>query len=193
MPFRNVALCVGEFYHVYNRGTNRQKTFFEPENYDYFLRKLRQYVTHRSSSSAAEVVAYCLMPNHFHLLVQVLTDDFSAAMRSFGQSYVQAINRRHERCGPLFQNRFRAILVDRREYLIHLSRYIHLNPVTARLVGCPEEWEYSSYREFIGARDGTLPKPDAIWREFSPKRDYARFVLAGIGRDDPAIRHLMAD
>ncbi len=193
MPARDVELSVGDFYHVYNRGVNRHRTFFEPENYRFFLRKLRQYVTHRGRSPAAELVAYCLMPNHYHLLVRISAPDFSAAMRSFGQAYVQAINRRYDRTGPLFQNRFRAILVDRREYLVHLSRYIHLNPVMARIARRPEDWEYSSYREFIGTRDGTLPKPDAVWREFSPHSDYARFVEAGIGREDREIRHLMTD
>ncbi len=193
MPQRKVELCVGEFYHVYNRGANRQQAFFEPENYTFFLRKLRQYVTHRSPAPAAEVVAYCLMPNHYHLLVRILAREFSEAMRSFGQAYVQAINRRYNRSGPLFEGRFQALLVDRREYLLHLSRYIHLNPVAARIVKHPADWEFSSYREYIGARDGSLPRPDAVWEHYSRPPDYARFVEAGIGYDDPQIRHLMTD
>src|SRR5579872_2945114 len=140
MPRRRVELQIGEFYHVYNRGVDGQPTFFDPDNYGFFLRKLRQFVTQRSVSPAADVVAYCLMPNHYHLLLQVVGDELSVAMQSFLQAYVQAINRRRERTGPLFDSRFQAIHVDRREYLLHLSRYIHLNPVEARLAKHPEDW-----------------------------------------------------
>src|SRR5690348_147026 len=107
MPYRDVPLRVGEYYHIYNRGVNREATFFERENYAFFLRKLREFVTHHGEGSAADVIAYCLMPNHYHLLVMVKSDQFSSSMRSFGQAYVQAINRRYQRTGPLFESRFK--------------------------------------------------------------------------------------
>src|SRR5438132_401553 len=90
MPRRHVEIRVGECYHIYNRGANRRAIFFEPQSYAHFMRKLRQFITHPAEShasrhAAATVLAYCLMPNHYHLLVRILSSDFSEAMRSFGQ------------------------------------------------------------------------------------------------------------
>src|SRR5258708_7069643 len=167
MPRRRVEIRVGECYHIYNRGANRQEIFFEPDSYTHFMRKLRELVTHpadgrASRDAAASVLAYCLMPNHYHLVVSVHSPNFSEAMRSFGQAYTQAINRRFDRSGTLFEGRFQAIHIDREANLMHLSRYIHLNPVKARLVELPEAWEYSSYREYVGLRNGTLPNIEPI-------------------------------
>ena len=132
------------------------------------------------------------MPNHFHLLIRAGTD-FAAAMQAFGISYVKAINRRRRRDGPLFQGRFRAILVDREEYLLYLSRYIHLNPVAAGLTRLPDEWEFSSYRDAIGLRTGTLAQPALILRQFETPDAYRRFVESGIGRERERIEHLAID
>jgi REP element-mobilizing transposase RayT len=198
MPRRRVEIRVGECYHIYNRGANRQAIFFEPDSYSHFIRKLRQFVTHptethASRDAAATVLAYCLMPNHYHLLVRVLSSEFSEAMRSFGQAHTQAINRRFDRSGTLFEGRFQAIHVDRDAYLMHLSRYIHLNPVEAGLVELPEGWEYSSYRDYVGLREGTLPEIEPILREFASRAAYARFVESGMAREDELIRHLVID
>jgi putative transposase len=132
----------GEYYHLYNPGNNYQNVFFEPDNYRFFLRRLHRYL----QPEAVEVVSYCLMPNHYHLLVHLVTDDLSSLMQPFLLSYTKAINKRYGRVGLLFQGRFQAVRVDRDEYLVHLSRYIHLNPVAAKLVEQPEDWEFSGYR-----------------------------------------------
>jgi REP element-mobilizing transposase RayT len=199
MPCRKVLLRTGECYHVYNRGNNQQPIFFDRANYLFFLQRLRDYIVPK----AAEILVYCLMPNHYHLLVRLNTDQFSDAMQSFGQSYTNAINKRYERVGSLFQGRFQAIHVDREEYLLHLSRYIHLNPVPS-LVRRPEDWEFSSYREYIGQRHGTLPSCELILRQFRPpssraaadasaRSAYRRFVGAGLGRPDSKIQHLLLE
>jgi REP element-mobilizing transposase RayT len=140
MPRRDVEFRADEFYHVYNRGANRQQVFFERENYGFFLKKLREFVV--GSSPAAEIVAYYLMPNHYHLLVKLHDETFSKRMQSLGQSYVNSINKRCSRVGPLFQGRFRAKHVDREAYLLHLTRYVHLNPVVAGLVKQPRDWDF---------------------------------------------------
>ena len=114
-------------------------------------------------------------------------------MRSFGQAYTQAINRRFDRSGTLFEGRFQAIHVDREAYLMHLSRYLHLNPVEAGLVKLPEGWEYSSYREYLGLRDGTLFEIEPILREFASRSAYRRFVESGMAGADELIRHLVID
>jgi REP element-mobilizing transposase RayT len=151
MPRRTVPLIAGRHYHLYNRGHNRAQIFFEPENYTFFLRQLRTYV----AAKHAHVITYVLMPNHYHLLIQARTDSLSHAMQLFGISYTKAINKRFQRTGVLLQGAFQAKLVDRDNYLLHLSRYIHLNPVRAGLVQHPEDWNYSSYRDYVGLRNGT--------------------------------------
>jgi len=107
-----------------------------------------------------------------------MTDDLSGHMQRFVLSYTKAINKRFSRAGSLFQGRFRAIHVDWEAYLLHLSRYIHLNPVMAGLVQRPEDWEFSSYRDFIGLRMGTLPKPEIVLAQFSSPDGYRAFVEA---------------
>lgn len=134
------------YYHLYNRGNDGQRIFREPENYHFFLRQLRKYLT----QVAAQLTAYCLMPNHYHALVYLEgARDFSNVLRGFTTSYVKSFNRWHGRVGHLFQGNTKSKLVGQDEYLIHLCRYIHLNPVEARLVDLPERWKYSDYCEWI--------------------------------------------
>ena len=150
MPFRTPGLEQGEFYHFYNRGNNKQRIFFERENYHYFLRTFGSYFT----EDIAEMCAFCLMPNHYHILLRLTSDcDYSKHMQHFGIAYVKAMNRRYERCGHLFQGRFKAKLIDSDEYLIHLSRYIHLNPMFAKVVRKAEDWEFSSYPFYLGEKE----------------------------------------
>jgi putative transposase len=119
MTQRQNSPQVGHFHHVYNRGNNRHNIFFERDNYLYFLRLIRQtFVVHD-----VDVVAYCLMPNHYHLLVYLRSDGLSQAMKSLSLSYTKAINKRFNRVGSLFQGRFQKILVTDTEYLVQLIRY----------------------------------------------------------------------
>ncbi len=181
MPERAVPLIEGEYYHLYNRGHNRERIFFERENYLFFLRRVREYLT-----PVLDIIAYCLMPTHYHLLVRVKetsevsktleVSPASEAIRRFSISYTKAMNKRYDRVGALFQGAFQAKRVDNNEYLIHLSRYIHLNPVMTRLVERAEEWEFSSYPEYIGARNGTLPQPQIVLAQFPSPQAYREFV-----------------
>lgn len=125
----------------------------------------------------AAVIAYCLMPNHYHLLLRQQTNEpLSKFIGVLFNAYVQAVNRQQARSGTLFEGRFRHARVDREEYLIHLCRYIHLNPVKAKLVTRPEDWHYSDYLEWIGQRPGTL-KDDAFIRDrFPAPACYQSFV-----------------
>jgi len=189
MPYRKVEFRADEYYHLYNRGSNYQPIFHERENYLYLLRQIRKYLP----DTAIEMVAYCLMPNHYHFLVHLKVDDLSSLLQPVLVSYSKSFNRRYGRAGPLFQGPFRAAHVDRNEYLLHLSRYIHRNPVAAGLVASAQEWEFSSYPEFIGLRSGTLPKPEVILSQFSSASDYRRFVESYAGADDGVITHLMLE
>jgi REP element-mobilizing transposase RayT len=120
-----------QFHHIYNRGVDRSPIFFNRDNWFFFLKRLREY----ASPDQADILAYCLMPNHYHVLCEVKVDDFGkSVMQPFSVSYTKAINKQQGRVGSLFQGPFQARRVDSDSYLVHLTRYIHLNPVTANLV-----------------------------------------------------------
>ncbi|HEY86245.1 MAG TPA: transposase [Chloroflexi bacterium] len=190
MPKRKIEFRAGYHYHLYNRGVNYHPIFFNNRNWAYFIKQLRHYF----QPDLVDIVAYCLMPNHYHLLIYSKCDDLGKKiMQPFGVSYTKAINRQQSRVGPLFQGPFKAKLVDSDEYLLHLSRYIHLNPVFAKLVDRPEDWQFSSYRNFIGLRNGTLPKPDIVLTQFASQQAYAEFVESYADADKQLIDHLMLD
>jgi len=155
-----------QLYHVYNRGNNQQQVFFTAEHYLHFLRKVRQYI-----QPQCHLLAYCLMPNHFHLLLsttaqgcqsqntpsstkQPLTQGLALALSTYSQS----INKQLGRTGALFQPKTKArVLADYRdEYPRTCFHYIHQNPVRARLAAALEAWPYSSYRDYAGFRNGSL-------------------------------------
>jgi putative transposase len=164
MPRRQTPFIPGSHYHLYNRGVNRQNIFFERDNSLHFLRLIRQ---HLIDSHTAEVLAYCLMPNHYHLLIQLQQPPLSDAMHRLSMAYSKAMNNRYQRVGPLFQGRFQSIVVDRDDYLLQLAHYIHLNPVKAQFVHRPQDWEFSSYHEYAGLRNGTLPSLNALQTQFT--------------------------
>jgi len=180
MPYRKCEFRAGECYHLYNRGNNYGDIFFQRENQLYFLRLVGRYL----SPAVLDVVAYCLMPNHYHLLVYLRMDDLSSAMQRLGVAYTKAINKRYGRAGGLFQGPFQAVHIDRDEYLLHLSRYIHLNPVIAGLVERAEDWEFSSYREYLGLRPGRLPKPGLVLAQLGGADAYREFVESYAEGDD---------
>ena len=188
MPQRSIELCADEYYHLYNRGNNRERTFYERENYGFFLRRLRKYIV-----PILDVVAYCLMPTHYPLLVLLKEADLSHRMQLFSISYTKAMNKRYDRIGALFQGAFQAKHVDENNYLVHLSRYIHLNPVMAGLVERPEDWEFSSYREYISLRGGTLPKPEIVLSQFPSPEAYREFVESYTPREREIIADLLFD
>ncbi len=153
MPRRQIVFRSGQYYHIYNQGAGGQPIFHEEENYRYLLRLLKK-IAHECHVS---VIAYCLLPNHYHWLLRQ-DQDTEAGMvprRVFG-SYTQAFNRRYNRRGTLFGGRFQAKLVDNDIYLRHLCRYIHWNPVRHGIVSAPEQWPFSNYLDWIGARRGSL-------------------------------------
>lgn len=209
MPRRAIPLVAGQYFHIYNRGSNRQDIFFERENYLFFLRCVRKYLLNESQAKTemgtqtsevsktsevyASIVAYCLMPTHYHLLVRPHDDTLSRRMQRFSISYTKAINKRYHRLGPLFQGQFQALLVDSNEHLLHLSRYLHLNPVVTGLVGKPEDWEFSSYRDYIGLRRGALPTPDIVLSQFEGSDAYVEFVQGYTPGDKEGIAHLLYD
>jgi REP element-mobilizing transposase RayT len=198
MPRRDTSLCAGEFYHLYNRGNNREPVFYERENSIFFLRRVWKYLV-----PVLDVVAYCLMPTHYHLLVLVKDASgvsetpevcaVSRAMQRFSISYTKAMNKRYDRAGALFQGAFRAEHVDGNTYLLHLSRYIHLNPVLAGLAACAEDWEFSSYQDYVGLREGKLPRPESVLAQFQSAEAYQEFVESYLPEEREIIADLLFD
>ena len=136
----------GAYYHVINRGNNQEKIFLNDRDKQKFL----EYLGKANERFSVIIHTYCLMSNHFHLLVQTPEPNLSRAMQWINVSYATYFNRKRGRCGHLFQGRFKAILIDADGYLKHLSRYIHVNPVRAKIVSTPSKYQWSSYSAYIG-------------------------------------------
>ncbi|MEQ8881383.1 MAG: transposase [Cyclobacteriaceae bacterium] len=148
-----MRLSSGKVYHIYNRGINRQKIFFEDRNYDFFLRRFKRYVF-----GHVGLLTYCLMPNHFHLLIRVNEFEFKEdvlltgvekAFKNFFISYSKSINQAYNRTGALLQYKFKRKEVNDDDYLSWLIYYIHANPVKSGLTKSLEDWQYSSYNEIL--------------------------------------------
>lgn len=173
MPRRTIQFTKGGFYHIYNRGAGRLSIVREQRNYVYLLQLMKQV----SSECEHTIIAYCLLPNHYHWLVRQDGDTPISLLpkRVFG-SYSQAFNKAYQRSGTLFEGTFRATVVGTKAYLRHLCRYIHTNPVKHGLVSAPELWLYSNYLEWIGQRDGTLVDRQFICTYFETPMLYQSFV-----------------
>lgn len=173
----------GAFYHVTARGNERKDIFRDERDKERFLAYLESSVVRYKG----EIHAYCLMNNHYHLLLSTPAGNLSQIIRHINGAYTVFFNKRHHRFGHLFQGRYKAILVEADEYAGELSRYIHLNPVRAGLVKLPEEYPWTSYLNYIGEKKA--PKWQTIeWllRYFGraleeAKKQYRVFVEARIG------------
>lgn len=164
----------GQYYHIYNRGANRQPIFYGKENYLFVLRRMREY----SQDLHMTLVAYCLLPNHYHWLVR--QDGVEAAGRlpqAVFNSYTKALNSRNNRSGTLFQGPYRVIHVQDDNYLIHLCRYIHTNPVRHGIAADLMLWPYSNYLEWIEQRNGAPVDQSFIRAHFGAAEQYRQFVL----------------
>jgi REP-associated tyrosine transposase len=136
----------GALYHVISRGNERAPIFVDDLDRADFLDLLGSVVV----KEVFHLHAYCLVGNHYHLLLETPAGQLSRGMHRLNARYAQRFNRRHERCGHLFEGRFKAIIVERQPHLLELQRYIVLNPVRARLVDKAEDWRWSSYRATSG-------------------------------------------
>jgi REP element-mobilizing transposase RayT len=156
----------GAYYHVINRGNNQENIFLNDRDREKFI----EYLEKANERYSIVIHTYCLMSNHFHLLVETAEPNLSVAMQWINVSYATYFNRKRGRHGHLFQGRFKAILVDADEYLKHLSRYIHLNPLRAKMVSSAAKYKWSSYGYFIGKK-----KP--------PEFIETDWILSGFGKN----------
>jgi putative transposase len=167
----------GHFYHIYNRGVEKHNIFIREENYLFLLRRIEKYLPFYPIS----LIAYCLMPNHYHMLIFAMQDGAPGQfIQRLFNSYTQAFNVQQGRRGTLFEGRVKSKMIFENEYLFQIVRYIHLNPVDAGLVAKPEDWAFSNYREFIRTRKGKLFNAEFLETQFGSPEEYRSFVEAGI-------------
>jgi putative transposase len=195
MPYTQAIFANNEFYHVFNRGVEKRTIFTNKRDYDRFLSAMEYYrakdpVTrfsfkdrpinkseNKSVSYLAEIACFCLMPNHFHMLIkQVENNGVSTFLSKLANSYTKYFNTKYNRVGPLFQGSFKAVRIESDEQLLHISRYIHLNPLIDYLIKDLKTYPYSSYPEFLGIKTGYSHKK-YILSNFSKLSDYEKFVL----------------
>jgi len=223
MPYRKVVLAPGQIYHVFNRGVAALPIFLSFKDHLRFLDLIDYYRFSNTPFSFSqlvslpkdekakfledlrdknaihvEIITYCLMPNHFHFLLKQITDKgISVFMANLQNGYVKYLNIKNERAGPLFQSMFKAVRIENDEQLLHVSRYIHLNPSTAYIVE-PENldhYEWSSLPEYLSKEFNSghsFLSPKIILDFFNKKDDYKKFILdqASYQRELDKIKHL---
>lgn len=219
MPYRKEPLVTGEIYHVFNKSIAGFKIFNNEPEYLRIIAAIRYYQVEGYPSRLSDflkaadasgndiskclsdylecnkdklvdIIAYCIMPTHIHLILKQLEEKgISFYMNNILNSYSRYFNRKHKRKGPLWEGRFKNILLKTDEQMLHLTRYIHLNPVTAYLIDKPEFWLYSSYREYLSEVPGRICSYENIL-EICPSQ-YKKFVDDTIGyqRDLAAIKN----
>ncbi|HET8709047.1 MAG TPA: transposase [Candidatus Saccharimonadales bacterium] len=184
MPSRNVIKqdAPHSFYHVYARGSNRQRIFRDATDYEKFLKLFARYLSLEEARNSIgisfpnfynklDLLAFCLMPNHFHLLVyQYQQKAMTEFMRSLLTSYSMYFNKKYKRSGPLFESRFKASLISDDAYLEHISRHIHMNPRNWRT------YEYSSLPYYLQQITDTWLRPERITNLFSGPTKYIKFL-----------------
>lgn len=213
MPYRTVPFVNGEFYHLYNRGLEKQPIFTNNRDYSQFVKTIFYYQiqnpkpkfsTYRRtkvfpvdhSKKIVDIICYCLMPNHFHLLIKQLQDGgISEFMRKFIHSYTKYRNIKYNRQGPICQGMFKAVRVGTDEQLVHVSRYIHLNPLVSLIVKDLNLYLWSSYRTYLDLDDNPAIAKDEILNFFKSPKEYQKFVLdqADYGRTLELLKHATMD
>ena|SRR3989344_7600668 len=211
MPSKHVVRSFVEngIYHVYNRGVEKRDIFLDDQDRKLFLyyafiylsplqKVLQSYPTISSRlqrnnlSSQIELLSFCLMPNHFHLLIkQIAQDSISRLLRQLTNAYTSYFNQKYHRVGGLVQGKFKAVVIEDDELLLHVSRYIHLNPLVSGVTKDLDMYPWSSYSEYTQNKSGLCHK-ELILAYFLGPNAYKPFVLdhAGYAKEVESIRHV---
>ena len=208
MARRKHSFVNASYYHVFNRGVEKRRVFQKERDYERFTKALLHYqfkngklsrrkvkISQNDSQKFVEIIAYCLMPNHFHLLLKQVSDEgISVFMNRLANSYTKYFNTKYDRVGALFQGAFKSVGVETDEQLLHLSRYIHLNPVVAELVNANdlEEYQWSSYNQYVTEDLGGFISPEIILTNFSSIEAYKQFLLDQVdyAKELDSVKHL---
>lgn len=194
MPSRIIPLATGEYYHIFNRGVNKLPIFENVHDYKRFVKSMLYYQiegpkpsfslfspmkqTLNKEKKIVEIICYCLMPNHFHFLLRQIKDNgITEFLGKFSNSYTKYFNTKHGRVGPILQGEFKSVLVENNEQLLHLSRYIHLNPLVSGVTVNLEDYHWSSYPEYLSLSSTDLCSKEVILEQFKEIQAYKQFVL----------------
>ncbi len=197
MPRRIHPFLPGGTYHLCNRGNNRQVVFRDEADYRFFLQILREYLditpVDPAQASGATLFACGLMPNHYHMVLRPEDHRLPERMQRLLISCTKTMNARYSRVGALFQGQSQAVQVETDEQLVYLSAYIHRNPLLAGRVRRPQDREYSSYREYSGTRQGTLPSPDSVLELCGGRVGYRSLVEAHQDCRTPGLERILIE
>lgn len=186
---RSASFFTDGYYHVFNRGVDKRIIFQRFGHYLRFLTTIRSILktgsaTPRSSynqslalSTKVDLLCYCLMPNHYHFLLKQKVDmGITEFMHKLNTSYTKFFNLNNNRTGRLFEYTFKAKSIESEPSLLHVSRYIHINPVIAGIITLPEEWRWSSYHDYVDIEAHPLCQTQDILASFSDTYSYATFT-----------------
>lgn len=213
MPYRSTPFVSENLYHTFNRGVEKRVIFSSERDYERFIQTLYYYQfsgpkprfsiytrfknkNFDHNPKIVEIVCYCLMPNHFHLLLKQIKDGgIQEFLQKAINSYTKYYNTKYKRVGHLFQGVFKAVLIETDLQLIHLSRYIHLNPFVSNLVENLEYYPYSSYRHFVGSFNDRLSEAEIVLGQFKSNDDYKEFVIghSDYARELEQLKHSLID
>lgn len=222
MPYRKFPLVTDEIYHVFNRSIDKLPIFVRIRDLNRILEVSKFYsfqetqirFSHfnrlydveksehmdrlkKTSVKQIEILSFCFMPNHYHFLIKQLEDNgISSFIRKVQDSYAKYFNTKYKRTGSLFQSNFKAIRIDDEDQLLHVSRYIHLNPLTSYLISdinSLENYTWSSYRDYLRPDQSGLTNPEFILKFFKNIKHFKKFSADQIGyqRKLGLIKHLL--
>lgn len=213
MPGRFVPLVNEQYYHIFNRGSDKRNLFLQNQDYNRFIKTLYYYhfsgqkirfsnynksninfLTPLGTEKLVDIICYCLMPNHFHLLLkQKQENGISKFLSQISNSYTKYFNTKNKRIGALLQGTFKAVLVENDEQFLHVSRYIHLNPIVSSIIDKLEKYPWSSYQEY---KTGSFfCKTEEVLNFFKTNAHYLEFLNNQIeyGKSLELIKHHLLD
>ncbi|MCM8813098.1 MAG: transposase [Candidatus Omnitrophica bacterium] len=173
------------FYHITNRGAERKKIFISERDYAKFL----EYCGNAIDTYRCYVHAYCLMSNHYHLIIETSRANLSQVMQYVNGAYTVYFNRQRKKCGHVFQGRYKSLLIEKESYFLELTRYIHLNPVRAKIVDKPEGYRWSSYTAYVDKEQPSIIDREKVSGYLGLNgAEYRRFVLDGLGEGNNPLK-----